>query len=86
MSRTLYRFLLTFFVVLPMTFLMSVVGALRTFGWREGFAEAWLNGWLAMLPVAYAAAFVIIPAARKLADRLPWRAEPAPVSSADRRG
>lgn len=70
MVNRYYRFILTFFVVFPMTFIMSIVGALRTFGWRDGFVTAWLNNWSVMLPVAYAAAFVIIPNARKLTDRL----------------
>lgn len=69
MANRYYRFILTFFVVFPITFIMSIVGALRTFGCRDGFVTAWLNNWSVMLPVAYAAAFVIIPSARRLADR-----------------
>ncbi len=72
MSRRYYRYFLTFFVVFPMTLLMSMAGTVRGYGWGPEFVSCWLSGWSVMLPIGYVAAFFIIPVARKLADRIRW--------------
>ncbi len=53
-----------------MTLIMAFVGLMRNYGFGEDWFLKFLKAWSVMLPVAYVAAFVIIPRARKLAEKL----------------
>lgn len=64
------KYINTLFVVIPMTLLMAFVGIARTYGFGEGWSWKMFRSWIVMMPVAYVAAFFIIPAARRLSDRL----------------
>lgn len=70
MSKKYFKYINTLFVVLPMTLIMAFVGVMRNYGFAEGWLFRVLNAWSVMLPVAYCAAFVIIPRARRLAEKV----------------
>jgi nitrogen fixation-related uncharacterized protein len=70
MDKKYFRYLNTLFVVTPMTLIMAFVGILRNYGLGEGWVTKFFNAWSVMLPVAYLAAFIIIPNARKLTERI----------------
>lgn len=69
MPKRYFKYLNTLFVVLPMTLIMAFVGLIRNYGFGDDWFVKFLNAWSIMLPVAYVAAFVIIPRARKLAEK-----------------
>jgi hypothetical protein len=70
MKQKHFKYINTLFVVIPMTLIMAFVGLLRTYGFAEDWFIKFLKAWSVMLPVAYIAAFVIIPRARKLAEKV----------------
>lgn len=70
MRQKYFKYLNTLFVVTPMTFIMALVGLYRTYGFGDGALFKFFSSWTSMIPVAYLAAFIIIPNARKLALRL----------------
>lgn len=70
MNKKYFRYINTLFVVVPMTLIMAFVGILRNYGLVEGWFAKFLNAWSITLPVAYFAAFIIIPNARKLTERI----------------
>jgi len=70
MKKKHFKYINTLFVVIPMTLIMAFVGLMRNYGFREDWFFKFLKAWSVMLPVAYAAAFLIIPNARKLAEKL----------------
>lgn len=70
MKRKHFKYINTLFVVIPMTLIMAFVGLMRNYGFGEGWFFKFLKAWSVMLPVAYAAAFLIIPNARKLAEKV----------------
>lgn len=70
MNKKYFKYVNTFFVVIPMTLIMAFVGLMRNYGFGEDWFLKFLKAWSVMLPVAYAAAFVIIPNARKLTEKL----------------
>lgn len=53
-----------------MTLIMAFVGLMRNYGFGEGWFLKFLQAWSVMLPVAYFSAFIIIPNARKLAEKI----------------
>lgn len=53
-----------------MTLIMAFVGLIRNYGFGEDWFFKFLKAWSIMLPVAYIAAFLIIPNARKLSEKL----------------
>lgn len=53
-----------------MTLIMAFVGLMRNYGFGEDWIIKFLKAWSVMLPVAYFAAFIIIPNARKLAEKI----------------
>ena len=69
MKKKYFKYINTLFVVIPMTLIMAFVGLMRNYGFGEDWFLKFLKAWSVMLPVAYLAAFVIIPNARKLAER-----------------
>lgn len=69
MYKKYFKYINTLFIVIPMTLIMAFVGLMRSYGFREDWFFKFLNAWSIMLPVAYLAAFIIIPNARKLAEK-----------------
>lgn len=72
-SKKYFKYINTLFVVFPMTLIMAFVGLMRNYGFGDDWLLKFLKAWSVMLPVAYVAAFIIIPRARKLAERVAGR-------------
>ncbi|RWX02244.1 DUF2798 domain-containing protein [Flavobacterium cerinum] len=70
MKKKYFKYIYTLLVVLPMTLIMAFVGLMRNYGFGEDWFLKFLKAWTVMLPVAYVAAFLIIPNARKLSEKL----------------
>lgn len=70
MHKKYFKYINTLFVVVPMTFIMAFVGTIRNYGFNEDWFFKFLKAWSVMLPVSYIAAFIIIPKARKMAERV----------------
>ncbi|MBL7867454.1 MAG: DUF2798 domain-containing protein [Flavobacterium lindanitolerans] len=70
MKKKHFKYINTLFVVIPMTLIMAFVGLMRNYGFGEDWFLKFLKAWSVMLPVAYASAFLIIPQARKFAERV----------------
>lgn len=70
MDKKYFKYINTLFVVIPMTLIMAFVGLMRNYGFGEDWFFKFLQAWSVMLPVAYIAAFIIIPNARKLAEKV----------------
>lgn len=70
MNKKYFKYVNTMFVVIPMTLIMAFVGLMRNYGFGEDWFLKFLKAWSVMLPVAYVAAFIIIPNARKLAEKV----------------
>jgi len=70
MNKRYFKYINTLFVVVPMTLIMAFVGVLRNYGFSEDWFFKFIKAWSVMLPVSYMAAFVIIPRARKLAEKV----------------
>ena len=70
MNRKYFKYVNTLFVVVPMTLIMAFVGVMRNYGFGEDWFFKFLKAWSVMLPVSYMAAFIIIPRARKLAEKI----------------
>lgn len=70
MKKKHFKYINTLFVVLPMTLIMAFVGLMRTYGFGAGWFLKFLMAWSVMAPVAYLAAFIIIPNARRLAEKV----------------
>lgn len=70
MKKKHFKYINTLFVVIPMTLIMAFVGLIRNYGFGEDWFLKFLKAWSVMVPVAYAAAFIIIPNARKLSEKL----------------
>ncbi|MBL7717710.1 MAG: DUF2798 domain-containing protein [Flavipsychrobacter sp.] len=73
MSKRYYRYINTLFIVLPMTILMAFVGIARSYGFAPGWPAVFFKAWIVMFPIAYMAVLFIVPTAKKLADKLPWK-------------
>lgn len=69
-NKKWFKHINTLFVVLPMTLLMAFVGLIRNYGFGEDWALKFFRAWIVMAPIAYLAAFIIIPKARKLAEKV----------------
>ena len=70
MHKKYFKYINTLFVVVPMTLIIAFVGLIRNYGFNEGWFIKFLNAWSIMLPVSYMAAFIIIPRARKMAEKV----------------
>jgi hypothetical protein len=70
MNKKYFKYINTLFVVIPMTLIMAFVGLMRNYGFGEDWFLKFLKAWSVMLPVAYLAAFIIIPNARKLSEKI----------------
>jgi len=70
MKKKYLKYIHTLFVVCPMTLIMAFVGIARNHGFAPGLLSKVFNTWLVMFPVAYVAAFVIIPMASTITHRI----------------
>jgi len=70
MNKKYFKYINTLLVVTPMTLIMAFVGLMRNYGFGEDWFLKFLKAWSVMLPVAYLSAFIIIPRARKLAEKI----------------
>ena len=70
MKKEYFKYVNTLFVVIPMTLIMAFVGLIRNYGFGEDWFLKFLKAWSVMVPVAYIAAFIIIPNARKMAEKV----------------
>lgn len=73
MKKKYYKYLYTLFIVIPMTLIMAFVGLMRNYGFGDRWFLLFLKAWSVMVPVAYIAAFLIIPRAKRLADTIRWK-------------
>jgi Protein of unknown function (DUF2798) len=69
-NKKYFKYVNSLSVVIPMTVIMAFVELIRNYGFREDWIWKFLNAWSVMLPVAYLAAFFIIPSAKKLTEKL----------------
>lgn len=65
-----FRVVNTLLVVIPMTLIMAIVGTLRNYGAKTDWILKMLSAWIVMAPIAFVAAFIIIPNARKATEWL----------------
>lgn len=72
MKKKHFKYINTLLVVVPMTLIMAFVGLLRNYGFGPDFFLKFIKAWSVMLPVAYAAAFVIIPIARRFTEKITY--------------
>ena len=70
MKKVYFKYLNTLLVVIPMTLIMAFVGLMRNYGFGEDWFIKFLKAWSVMVPVSYLSAFIIIPNARKLAEKI----------------
>ena len=70
MSKRYLRFINTVFIVTPISFIMAFVGTTRHHGFAEGWGWKFITSWCFMLPIAFLAAYVIAPQAKRLAEKL----------------
>jgi len=73
-KRTYLKHINTLFVVVPMSFIMAFVSHSKNHGFI-GCQIHVFTAWFLMLPVAYVSAFLIIPPARKLAEKVCYKQE-----------
>ncbi len=62
--------LFVFFVALTISFLMSFALTLINLGFPANFWAPRLRSWMLAFPIAFAAAFTVVPPIRKLVERL----------------
>jgi Protein of unknown function (DUF2798) len=71
MKINYFKYINTFFVVAPMTLLMSLIAMVLNSGYiHENWVKRFFSSWLIMLPIAYVSALFIVPLARKVTNRL----------------
>ncbi|HEY1010743.1 MAG TPA: DUF2798 domain-containing protein [Daejeonella sp.] len=70
MKQKRIKYIQTLFVVFPMTVIMAVVAIARNHGFNDGWMEKVFHSWCVMFPVAYIAAFFIIPVAGRATARV----------------
>lgn len=76
MSKKYLKHINTLFVVLPMSFIMAFISHTMNHGFKDGCHIHLFSAWFLLLPVAYVSAFLIIPPARKLAEKVCYKHEP----------
>lgn len=59
-----------FLVTLAMSFLMSLALTAINMGFPSDFVFQWLRAWGLSFPIAFIAAFLILPPIRRLVERL----------------
>jgi len=75
MNPKYFKYINTLFIVVPMSLIMAFVGLMRNYGFGDDWFLKFLKAWTVMMPVAYVAAFIIIPRARKLTEKVMTKPE-----------
>lgn len=75
MKKKRLKYIQTFLVVFPMTLIMAMVAITRQHGFEDGWFIKVLHSWTVMFPVAYLAAFFIIPLAGRATAKVSSRWE-----------
>ncbi|WP_338794169.1 DUF2798 domain-containing protein [Bernardetia sp. MNP-M8] len=70
MNKKYFKYISTLFIVIPMTLIMGFVGLIRNYGFGEDWFFMFLDSWIVMIPVAYISVLIIIPIAKKLAEKV----------------
>ncbi|MGJ1412680.1 DUF2798 domain-containing protein [Sphingobacterium thalpophilum] len=65
-----HKMVSTFFVVLPTTFIMSVVSSVMKARTVENWTGELLKSWLISLPIVYVCVLLLLPLANKLTGKL----------------
>ncbi|MBE8721134.1 DUF2798 domain-containing protein [Sphingobacterium pedocola] len=65
-----FRFINTFFVVLPTTFVISIVTHLMKGTFIENRIDLFFKSWLLLLPIAYLCVLLLLPLADKITNRI----------------
>ena len=76
MKKKYLKHINTLFVVLPMSFIMALISHTKSHGLTNGFHIQLFSAWFIMLPIAYVSAYLIIPPAKKLAEKVCHKHEP----------
>lgn len=70
MNKKYFKYINTLFIIAPMTFAMSLIAIVRNNNFENDWIITFFKTWLMMLPLAYLLAFVILPIARKITDKI----------------
>lgn len=73
MDKKYFKYIYTLAIVLPMTLIMAFVGLVRNYGFGPEFTFKFLKAWSVMAPVAYIAAFIIIPIAKRFTEKITYK-------------
>ncbi|MBT2623654.1 DUF2798 domain-containing protein [Chryseobacterium sp. ISL-6] len=65
-----YRIISTFFVVLPTTFVMSVLPSFTNGVLSENWIGDLFKSWLFSLPIVYACVLLLVPVANKITSKI----------------
>lgn len=65
-----YRMISTFFVVLPTTFVMSVLSSVTTEVLSENWIAELFRSWFYSLPIVYACVLLLLPFANKITSKI----------------
>lgn len=69
MNKKYFKYTNTLFVITPIALIMAFVGFMRNYSFGEDWLFNFLKAWGIIITVAYSTAFIIIPNARKLAQK-----------------
>jgi hypothetical protein len=72
MKRKYQPFILSAFISLPMCLLLSFIGTISNFGFREGWFVIWAKSFVLNFPVAYFCALVFSALARRITSNMKW--------------
>jgi Protein of unknown function (DUF2798) len=76
MNKKYLKHISTLFIVVPMSLIMAFIAHAKNHGFTGGCQTHIFNAWFLMLPVAYVSAFLIIPPARRFAEKVCHKHEP----------
>ncbi|NGM65085.1 DUF2798 domain-containing protein [Sphingobacterium sp. SGR-19] len=65
-----YRIISTFFVVLPTTFVMSVLSSITDGVLAENWIGELFKSWFFSLPIVYACVLLLLPVANKITSKI----------------
>ncbi|KIC02222.1 hypothetical protein OA88_10060 [Flavobacterium sp. JRM] len=69
MNKKYFKYTNTLFVITPIALITVLVGFMCNYSFSEDLSFKFLKAWGVIIPVAYSTAFIIIPNARKLAQK-----------------
>lgn len=65
-----YKFINTFFIVLPTTFVISVISPFVKEVFIGYGSDDFIKSWLFLLPIAYLCVLLLLPLANKMTNRI----------------